>query len=133
MKAESQKFICILLVALMLNLSLSPAFGQELPASVPIDVDDSIQPDTGDGVPKVIDSPIDVEFACFSPESERFPGENTLLPSEVAALKRKTEVEMTGSIICFLLGAMNVFIAMTPPHTVSWLNWLSAGFCFGCS
>ena len=36
------------------------------------------------------------EFACYSPENERFLGQNTLLPSEVAKLKRKTEVENPG-------------------------------------
>ena len=94
MKKELQKFSCLLLVALILNLSISPAFGDELPSTATTAEDDTLP--TGTGQPTVIDTPTDVEFACFSPESERYPGENTLLPNEVAKLKRKTEAENPG-------------------------------------
>ncbi len=92
MKSDSQKFLCLLLVALMINLTISPAFGEELPATVP-----SAEDSGADfALSEVIDNPIEVEFACFSPENERYPGENTLLPNEIAALKRKTEAENPG-------------------------------------
>ena len=95
LKKEFQKFSCILLIALMLNLTLSPAFGEELPSTITAE-GDALPVGTDVGIPKVIDNPIDVEFACFSPENERYTGENTLLPNEVAKLKRKTEVENPG-------------------------------------
>ncbi len=94
LKKDFQKFSCLLLIALMLNLTLSPAFGEELPSTIITAEDDTLS--TGTDQPTVIDAPIDVEFACFSPETERYPGENILLPEEVANLKQKTEVENLG-------------------------------------
>lgn len=40
---------------------------------------------------------------------------------------------MNGFFICLLMGLVNIYCGIMPPHTVAWLNWLTAGFCFGVS
>ncbi len=89
-----QKFACLLLVSLILNMGIYPAFAQGLPSD-----GSQIGLDAGAGeidleLPEIKETPKSVEFTCFTPESH--PEENVLLPNEVAKLKRKTEVENKG-------------------------------------
>lgn len=86
-----QRLVCLLLVALMLNMSFVPAFADDLPADPVSFSDDDVL--TG-GPPTIIDTPRTAEFSCSTPESA--PRENVLLPEEVQKLKRKTDVEHPG-------------------------------------
>jgi len=108
-----EKLACLLLVSLMLNLSISPAFAEGMPAE-DNETNSWDNPDfpaeigTGPlsamfadgegeiGSPELVETPKTAEFSCSTPETESYPGQNVLLPNEVAKLKRKTEVENKG-------------------------------------
>jgi len=101
-----KKFTCLLLVSIMLNMSLVPAFAEGLPASNPALqnsfgglplaslAEDEVAVDPGEGIPEVTIDTSNYEFTCSSPDSD--PQRNILLPQEVAELKRKTDVENPG-------------------------------------
>lgn len=99
-----QRISCILLVALVLNMSFFPAaFAGELPSTGTA----SLAPDPitgletppvnplGTGAPTLVNEPPrEASFTCSSPDSN--PAKNILLPEEVQKLKQKTEIENPG-------------------------------------
>jgi len=94
-KSVFQRFFCILLVSLLINLSIAPAFAEGMPAGN-LDVNARFDdPDVlGPGMPELIDTPVVKEFRCSTPESD--PERNVLKPEEVAKLKQETEIENKG-------------------------------------
>ena len=91
-KSAMQRLSCLVLIAIMLNLSFYPAFAQDIPPSSATQTGQ----DPAAGLPSGVNTPKTVNFACSSPSTESYPGENVLTPEEAAKLKRATEVENKG-------------------------------------